>query len=168
MSINLQDGSVKTVAGYTFEGKVPITSMEMLDGDFLLTAPDAIARFDGEGRPKFHQSYKPVGNSAGTKAGAIAGYFLLGGFNPTPDTMFAAFAQRYSVSGSDDRDAYFLFENANGDAGKKFGIVCVERVTGKEIGTVWTKERNSNVILDPMSRTVYVQDDSKHIRAARF
>ena len=98
--------------------------MALLGDDFVLTAPDAITRFDRHGQVKFHRSYKVVGNSAGSKAGAVAGYFLLGGFNPTPDRMHAAFSQSTSVTREDERHEYFLFENESGSPDQRFGIVC--------------------------------------------
>jgi hypothetical protein len=162
------NGGVKDVAAYTFQGNVPVTAMEIVDDDFVLTAPNAVARYDRQGQARFHRYYKAVGNSAGAKAGAVANYFLNPVAGPLPDGMDAFFAQRYTVDAKDDRHTYFLYENTDGNVEKRFGIVCVERATGKEIGTYWVNQRDPDVILDQRSKTVSYKEKGTVIRATRF
>ena len=83
--------------------------------------------------------------------------------------MNAFLARRYTVSARDDRYSFFHYESTDRSVDKKFGIVCVERATGKEIGTHWVNQRDPNVIVDPALRTVYLQEkDNSTIRAVRF
>jgi hypothetical protein len=148
----MRDGSTTSIATYAPPDGPLVHAFERTDDDFLMLSSQYIGRFNPQGQLVFSRSYKFVEPPAVGRAsndGAATRAYLRDNAN-------------------NDRNVYFFFENTGADEQRRFGIIGVDRRTGRELGTVWVNKRNPDFVFDAAKQTLFWKEKDSSVRALRF
>ena len=182
-AIQIADGSARSVTKYKFKGNEVPTTLEVVDGNFLLTSSQNLMMIDAHGGQKFHSFYAAPGTSGWAKLASTAAimavnaasassaysraqatgetqHYTLITSNPTLSKRFKA---------STNADSYCsILTTVEADGRKGPGLVKVEKSTGKEAARVVLGDKTPEYEMDPIEGRVFFMKSDKEIVCYKF
>lgn len=182
-SIQIADGSSKAVAKYKFKGSEVPTTLEVVDGDYLLSSSQNMMLLDGNGGQKYHCYYAAPGASGWAKLASTAAimavnaasaasahsrayatgetqhYTLITG-NPTLSKRFKASTNAHSYCS--------ILTNLEAEGRKGAGLVKIEKSTGKEAARVVLGDKTPEYEMDAIEGRVFFMKSEKEIVCYKF
>jgi hypothetical protein len=182
-AIQIESGAVRQVAGFQFKGNEMPTTLEVVDGNYLLASSQNLLLLDTEGAVKYHAFYAAPGASGWAKlastaavvaanaASAASAYsraqatgssqeYTLITSNPTLSRRFKASAGAMNYRS--------ILTNVELEGRKGPGLVKVEKATGKEAARVVLGDKTPEYEMDPIDGRVFFLKSEKEIVCYRF
>lgn len=177
-AIPLATGIAEERSTIGFQGGEQPASLDTLEsGAFVLFSRQNIARIEADGRVVYRRFYKAPGASFWAKLASsalilganVASYALAPAGGVAPMIMSnPALSARYGRA-SKAQDVYYMFTASPDSLDQEgFSLVRVDRRDGRELGRMWFEERSPDYRLDPVTGSVYVLKDDRHVVARRF
>jgi outer membrane protein assembly factor BamB len=182
-AVALQDGGVRELARYEFEGGEEPVALERRNDDLILLSAHNLLLINTRGVQQLRRYYPAPGTSllgklgkgllfvasAMSQAGAAehqaqgrGGFYVTFDYNPFIKTRMQGLAQAYE-------DYTFIYTRAPDRAGREgFSLVRLRKANGEEAGRVWLDDRSPEYELDAAAGTVYAKRGPQEIVALKF
>ena len=190
--IDLGTGDVARLAEYDLDGDDP-PRIERRDESFVLMSRQNILKVSRSGDTEYHVFQNAPGVGFFSKLLAaidVAAYSLAEDNYNTQDSTASAeeqaeAQQRYdrartamldsfpalrerSRSGAESPGGYYMFTDTPVPGREGYSLVQVDKMSGAEIGRLWTEQRTAKYAIDEFLGTVYFQEAPDNLRALRL
>jgi outer membrane protein assembly factor BamB len=182
-TIQLADGSSKSVAKYKFKGSEVPTTLEVVDGNYLLSSSQNMMMLDANGGQKYHCFYAAPGASGWAKLASTAAIMAVNA---------AAAGSAYSRAQATGETQHYTLITSNPTLSKRFkassnalsycsiltsiedgghkgpGLVKIEKASGKEAARVVLGDKTPEYEMDPIEGRVFFMKSEKEIVCYKF
>jgi outer membrane protein assembly factor BamB len=183
-AVNLADGTSSGVAKYKFKGKEAPSSLQVVEGDYVLSSSQNVMRLDPSGNVKYHSYYPAPGQSGWIKvlttavvmsANVVSAAHAhdMAMQNPGETYTYKLYgnpelSRRFKASQNADAFVSILSDGLEADGQKGVGLVKVDKATGEAAARVVLGDKTPEYELDPIDGRLFFKKSDTQIICYKF
>ena len=183
-AVDLADGTSASVAKYKFKGKEVPSSLQVVDGDYVLSSSQNVMRLDPTGNVKYHSYYPPPGQSGWIKVlstaavmatNAASASYAYNNAMASPGSTYKytlygnpELTRRFKASQNADAYVSMLTGGLEADGQKGVGLVKVDKATGEAAARVVLGDKTPEYEMDPIDGRLFFMKNDTQIICYKF
>jgi outer membrane protein assembly factor BamB len=183
-AVNLADGAASSVTKYKFKGNEVPSSLEVVDGDYVLCSSQNLMRLDPSGTVKYHTYHSAPGQSGWIKVLSTAAVMATNAASASyahsnamanPGTTYhytlygnPELSRRFKASQNANACVAMLTGGLEADGQKGVGLVKVDKASGNDAAKVVLGDKTPEYEMDPIDGRVFFMKSDTEIICYKF